>query len=300
MSYPRDLVGYAGQPPDARWPGDARIAVQFVLNVEEGGERCTLHGDPCSEAFLSEMDRVEPLAGRRHMSMESLYEYGSRAGAWRVLDLFRQRGLPLTVFAVADAARRNPELVERAVDDGHEIACHGLKWIDYQDVPVDVEREHMAEAVETLEHVTGQRPRGWYTGRTSPHTRRLVAEHGGFLYDADDYSDDLPFWSTVEPGQLVVPYSLDTNDMRFASAYGFATAAQFATYLGDAFDVLYQEGAQAPRMMSIGLHGRIVGRPGRTKALVAFLDHLAAHPSVWVARRVEIAEHWRATHPEDS
>lgn len=298
--YPRDLSGYAGAPPHARWPGGARIAVQFVLNLEEGGERCVLHGDPCSESFLSDMDRAEPRPGVRHMSMESLYEYGTRAGAWRVLDLFRARGLPLTIFAVAAAAQRNPQLVERAVADGHEVACHGLRWVDYGHVPADVERAHIAEAVDVLEQLTGRRPVGWYTGRTSPDTRRLVAEHGGFLYDSDDYSDDLPFWSTVEPGQLVVPYSLDTNDMRFASSYGFATASQFAAYLCDAFDVLYEEGTRTPRLMSVGLHGRIIGRPGRFRALTTFLDHIAAHPGVWTPRRVEVAEHWRATYPREA
>ena len=295
--YPRDLAGYAGAPPPARWPGGARIALQFVLNIEEGGENCVLHGDAASEAFLSEIIGAQPLKGARNMSMESIYEYGPRAGAWRILDLFRERGLPLTVFAVAMAAERAPQIIERALADGHEIASHGLRWIDYHGMPEEVERAHMAEAMEILTRICGERPLGWYTGRTSENTRRLVAEYGGFLYDADDYSDDLPFWSRVEPGQLIVPYTLDTNDMRFATAQGFNTGEQFYTYLRDAFDTLYEESAEQPRMMSVGMHARLVGRPGRIGALKRFLDHVAAHDRVWVARRVEIARNWREQFP---
>ena len=295
--YPRDLTGYAGAPPVAGWPNEARIAVQFVLNIEEGGEMCVLHGDTASEAFLSEIIGAQPLAGARNMSMESIYEYGSRAGAWRILDLFRQRELPLTVFAVAMAAERTPQIIERALADGHEIASHGLRWIDYHGVAEEVERAQMAEAMEILTRICGQRPLGWYTGRVSRNTRRLVAEYGGFLYDADDYSDDLPFWSRVQPGQLIVPYTLDANDMRFATAQGFNTGEQFFIYLRDAFDTLYAEGAERPRMMSVGMHARLLGRPGRIAGLRRFLDHVAGHDRVWVARRVDIARHWRETYP---
>jgi putative urate catabolism protein len=296
--YPRDLLGYAGDPPPAHWPGGARVAVQFVLNVEEGGENCILHGDAASEAFLSEIIGAQPFPGARHMSMESIYEYGSRAGAWRILDLFRAHGLPLTVFAVAMAAERTPQVIERALADGHEIASHGLRWINYHGMAEAEEREHIAGAVDILTRICGTRPLGWYTGRTSVNTRRLVAEHGGFLYDADDYSDDLPFWSRVQPGALIVPYTLDANDMRFATAQGFNTGEQFFTYLRDSFDALYAEGAGRPRMMSVGMHARLLGRPGRIGALKRFIEHVTRHDRVWVARRVDIARHWRVTHPE--
>jgi putative urate catabolism protein len=297
--YPRDLAGYAGEPPQARWPDGARLALQFVLNIEEGGENCVLHGDAASEVFLSEIIGAQPFEGGRNMSMESIYEYGARAGAWRILEVFREHGLPLTVFAVAMAAQRTPQIIERALADGHEIASHGLRWINYHGVPEEVEHAHMAEAMEILTGICGQRPLGWYTGRTSENTRRLVAEYGGFLYDADDYSDDLPFWSRVQPGQLIVPYTLDTNDMRFATAQGFNTGDHFYTYLRDAFDTLYREGATRPRMMSVGMHARLLGRPGRIGALKQFLNHVAGHEKVWVARRVDIARHWRQTHPQE-
>ncbi len=298
MSYARDLMGYGATPPVASWPGGARIAVQFVLNYEEGGERCVLHGDKESEAFLSEIIGAQPFVNQRHMSMESIYEYGSRAGVWRVLDLFRTRGIPITVFAVAMAAQRNPQVIERALADGHEIACHGLRWIDYKDVPETIEKAHIEEAVEILKKICGEAPEGWYTGRTSENTRRLVCEHGGFLYDADDYSDDLPFWSTQTPSpHLIVPYTLDANDMRFASAQGFNTGSDFETYLKDAFDVLYEEGEQTPKMMSIGLHCRLIGRPGRFKALKNFVGHVISHDRVWLCRRSDIAKHWRNHHP---
>lgn len=296
--YPRDLIGYADNPAEPRWPGEARVALQFVLNVEEGGENCVLHGDAASEAFLSEIIGAQPFPGARHMSMESIYEYGSRAGAWRILDLFRAHGLPLTVFAVATAAERTPQIIEKALADGHEIASHGLRWINYHGMPEAEEREHIAKSVEILTRICGERPLGWYTGRTSENTRRLVAEYGGFLYDADDYSDDLPFWSRVQPGQLIVPYTLDANDMRFATAQGFNTGEQFFTYLRDAFDALYEEGAERPRMMSVGMHARLVGRPGRIGALKRFVAHIARHDRVWVARRIDIARHWRAEHPQ--
>jgi putative urate catabolism protein len=298
LDYPRDLKGYGATPPQADWPGGARVAVQFVLNYEEGGENCVLHGDPASETFLSEIIGAQPFAGARHMSMESIYEYGSRAGAWRVLDLFKSRGVPLTMFAVAMAADRNPAVIERALADGHEIANHGLRWINYHGVPESAEREHIAQAMEILTRICGTRPLGWYTGRTSENTRRLVAEYGGFLYDADDYSDDLPFWSSLVDGpHLIVPYTLDTNDMRFAALQGFNSGDQFFCYLKDAFDTLYEEGARAPKMMSVGLHCRLIGRPGRFASLKRFLDYVVKHDKVWVTRRIDIARHWHQRHP---
>ncbi len=298
QDYPRDLAGYAGSPPQVRWPGNARVAVQFVLNVEEGGENCVLHGDAASEAFLSEIVGAQPFVGARHMSMESIYEFGARAGVWRILDLFRAHGLPLTVFAVAAAAQRAPQIIERALNDGHEIASHGLRWIDYHGMPLEQEREQLEQAVDILTTICGERPLGWYTGRTSENTRALVAEYGGFLYDADDYSDDLPFWSKLAPGQLIVPYTLDANDMRFATPQGFNTGEQFFAYLRDAFDTLYEEGASAPKMMSVGMHARLLGRPGRTRGLKRFLEHIAKHDLVWVARRIDIARHWRKHYPQ--
>ena len=265
--YPRDLCGYGADPPQARWPEGARVAVQFVVNYEEGGENCVLHGDAASESFLSEIVGARPLPGR-HMSMESIYEYGSRVGVWRLFRLFREREIPITVFAVAMALERNPAVADAALAAGFEICSHGYRWIDYQTVPEPVEREHLQRAVEIIRRLTGERPLGWYTGRTGPNTRRLVVEDGGFLYDADDYNDDLPFWTVVSARpHLVVPYTLDANDMRFATPQGFNSGDQFFAYLRDAFDVLYAEGAHTPRMMSIGLHCRLVGRPGRFAAL---------------------------------
>jgi putative urate catabolism protein len=302
--YPRDLVGHGRNPPHAHWPGNARVAVQFVLNYEEGGENCVLHGDPASEQFLSEM--FNPAAfPARHLSMESIYEYGSRAGVWRILREFERRGLPLTVFAVSMAMQRHPELAAAFKELGHEIACHGLRWIHYQNIDEATEREHMAQGMAILERLTGERPRGWYTGRDSPNTRRLVADYGGFEYDSDYYGDDLPFWlqvrktdGTLAP-QLVVPYTLDANDMRFSSAQGFATGEHFFTYLRDAFDVLYEEGLEAPKMMSIGMHCRLLGRPGRMRSLQRFLDHVQSRDRVWVCRRLDIARHWAQVHAFD-
>lgn len=299
--YPRDLRGYGPNPPQANWPGHARIAVQFVLNYEEGGENCVLHGDAHSEVFLSDIIGAQPYAAR-HMSMESLYEYGSRAGAWRILREFRQRGLPLTVFGVSMAMQRHPEMVRAFIEDGHEIACHGLRWIHYQDMSEAQERAHLEQAIELHTELTGERPLGWYTGRDSPNTRRLVAEAGGFEYDSDYYGDDLPFWTDVETSSgaqphLVVPYALDTNDMRFAIAGGFNAGEQFFQYLRDAFDVLYAEGEDTPKMMSVGLHCRLVGRPGRFRALQRFLDHIQGHDRVWITRRIDIARHWKQNHP---
>jgi putative urate catabolism protein len=304
------MAGYGAHPPHARWPGQARIAVQFVLNYEEGGESCVLHGDAASETFLSEIVGAAAFPAR-HMSMESLYEYGSRAGLWRLLRLFEERAMPLTVFGVAMALKRNPEAVAAFRELGHEIACHGLRWISYQDVDEATERAHLREAVEILRELTGAAPLGWYTGRDSPNTRRLVVEHGGFAYDADNYGDDLPFWERVSYAgadgervtqpHLVVPYTLDTNDMRFAATQGFNSGTQFFDYLKDAFDVLYAEGdpkgLNAPKMLSIGLHCRLAGRPARTAALARFLDYVQQHKHVWVTRRIDIANHWRNVHP---
>ncbi len=296
--YPRDLCGYGPNPPKVRWPDGARIAVQMVLNYEEGGENTVLHGDAGAETFLSEIINCAPVPGARHMCMESLYEYGSRVGVWRLLDLFRKYETPVTVFAVAMALARNEKVAQKMLEDGHEIASHGLRWINYQDIPVDVERAHMVEAINIQKQITGERPLGWYTGRTSPHTRDLVAQEGGFLYDADDYSDDLPFWSTqVKTPHLIVPYTLDVNDMRFASPQGFNAGDQFFTYLKDSFDTLYAEGETAPKMMSIGLHCRLAGKPGRIAALERFLRYAREKQGVWFARRVDIARHWRTHHP---
>ncbi len=296
-AYPRDLIGYGAEPPHADWPGGARIAVQLVLNYEEGGENSVLHGDAGAETFLSDMINPAPVVGARHMSMESLYEYGSRAGVWRLLRLFARCGVPVTVFGVAMALERHPAVVEAFLNAGHEIASHGWRWINYQDVPEAVEREHMARAIEIHTRLTGERPLGWYTGRTSPNTRRLAAEEGGFVYDADDYSDDLPFWTT-EAGRphLIVPYTLEANDMRF-SGTGLNTGEQFFSYLKDAFDVLYAEGAERPKMLSVGLHCRLAGRPGKMAGLERFLRYALEHQDVWFARRIEIARHWRARHP---
>jgi putative urate catabolism protein len=302
MDYPRDLVGYGRDVPHADWPGGARVALQFVLNYEEGGESSVLHGDPASEQFLSEIIGAAAYPAR-HLSMESIYEYGSRAGAWRVLREFERRGLPLTVFGVSMALERHPELTAAFVELGHEIACHGWRWIHYQNVDEATEREHMRIAVAIIERMAGNAPQGWYTGRDSPNTRKLVVEHGGFLYDADYYGDDLPFWTDVMKSNgtavphLIVPYTLDCNDMRFATPQGFNTGEQFLAYLKDAFDVLYAEGAERPKMMSIGLHCRLSGRPGRFAALQRFLDHVERHDRVWVCRRVDIARHWIARYP---
>jgi len=300
--YPRDLVGYGAHPPEARWPGNARIAVQFVLNYEEGAENCVLHGDAGSEQFLSEL--VNPPAfADRHMSMESLYEYGSRAGIWRLLREFERRGLPLTVFAVGMALARHPELARTFVGLGHEIAAHGWRWICYQSVDEETERSHLELTVGSITRLTGTPPRGWYTGRDSPNTRRLVVDHGGFEYDSDSYADDLPYWTrvtrsdgTVVP-HLVVPYALDTNDMRFALPQGLSKGDDFFTYVRDAFDVLYEEGAERARMLSIGMHARLLGRPGRFRGLQRLLDYLEGHDRVWICRRIDLARHWKETHP---
>ncbi len=291
------MRGYGRTPPDPKWPGKARIAVQFVLNYEEGAENSILHGDAASEAFLSEIVGAQPLYGVRHMSMESLYEYGGRAGFWRLMRLFAERELPLTVFAAGMALERNPEAAAAMAEAGHEIASHGWRWIDYQSVPEAVEREHMGLAVEAIKRLTGKRPVGWYTGRTSPNTLQLVAEHGGFLYCADSYADDLPYWTEIAGKPLLmVPYTLDANDMRFATAQGFNSGDQFFAYLKASFDQLYREGETAHKMMSVGLHCRLAGRPGRAEALARFLDYVQGHDKVWVCRRAQIARHWRKHH----
>ena len=306
LDYPRDLAGYGRAVPHARWPGGARIALQFVLNYEEGGENAVLHGDPASEQFLSEM--FSPAAfPARHMSMEGIYEYGSRAGVWRILREFERRRLPMTIFGVSMALQRHPELTAAFKELGHEIACHGWRWISYQTMDEALEREHMRIGMDIITQLTGERPLGWYTGRDSPHTRRLVADYGGFEYDSDYYGDDLPFWMRVRKTdgsvapQLIVPYTLDTNDMRFSSAQGFAQGDDFFTYLKDAFDVLYAEGdphgADAPKMLNIGMHCRLLGRPGRMRSLQRFLDYVQGHPQVWICRRLDIARHWQQTHP---
>ncbi len=294
--YARDMIGYGRTPPQANWPGQARIAVQFVLNYEEGGENNVLHGDAASETFLSEIIGASAFADR-HMSMESLYEYGSRAGFWRLHRLFQQRALPLTIFGVSSALALNPEAVAAMQEADWEIACHGLRWISHQFMPEAEERTQIREAFALHKELTGSTPLGWYTGRDSPNTRRLVMEQGGLLYDSDSYADDLPYWvEGPSAPHLVIPYTLDTNDMRFATAQGFHTGEQFFSYLKDAFDVLYAEGATTPKLLNIGLHCRIVGRPARLRGLQLFLDHVAKHDRVWVCRRADVARHWHEHH----
>jgi allantoinase len=301
-AYPRDLIGYGAAAPHAQWPGQARIAVQFVLNYEEGGENSVLHGDAGSEQFLSEMFNP-PAYPERHLSMEGIYEYGSRAGVWRILREFEKRQLPLTVFGISTALQRHPELVTALKSLGHEIACHGLRWINYQNIDEATEREHLHQAMDMLRELTGERPLGWYTGRDSPNTRRLVADYGGFDYDSDYYGDDLPFWMKVRRSdgqvvpQLIVPYAMDTNDMRFSLPQGFSQGQDFFSYLKDSFDVLYAEGDSAPKMLSIGMHCRLLGRPGRMAGLQRFLDHIQQHERVWICRRIDLARHWQQVHP---
>ena len=293
--YPRDLTGYGATPPAANWPGGARIAVQFVVNYEEGGESCILHGDQASEAFLSDIVGAVPLSGARHMNMESLYEYGARAGFWRLQRLFTEHDVPVTVFGVAMALERNPEAVEAMQSSGWEIASHGYRWIDYQHIDEATERKHLQEAITVHEKITGERPLGWYLGRCSPQTHRLIAEEGGFVYNADSYADDLPYWDRrFGVPQLMLPYTLDANDMRFATPQGFNSGQQFYDYLKDTFDVLRAEGS---RMMSVGLHCRLAGRPGRLASLARFVDYIQGFDDVWLARRIDIARHWRDQYP---
>ncbi len=298
MTYPRDMVGYGRNPPDPRWPGGALIAVQFVVNYEEGGESNILHGDPSSEWLLSDIVGAEPWPGQRHMNMESLYEYGSRAGFWRLWRAFTSRDLPVTVYAVATALARNGEAVAAMNEAGWEIASHGLKWLDYKDFPEDEERRHIHEAVRIHAEVAGARPLGFYQGKASVNTTRLVMEEGGFVYSSDSYADDLPYYIDGSSGpHLIIPYTLDANDMRFATAQGFNSGDQFFTYLKDSFDLLYTEGeAGAPKMMSVGLHCRLVGRPGRAAALLRFLDYVQSKERVWLTRRIDIARHWLSLH----
>jgi allantoinase len=301
--YPRDMVGYGRDVPHAQWPNQAKVALQFVLNYEEGGENNPLHGDPTSETFLSELVTAQAYENR-HMTMESMYEYGSRAGVWRILREFESRGLPMTVFGVGMALQRYPELLETFMKNGYEIANHGLRWIHYQNLPIATEKRHIDLGTHVLRDMTGgQWPLGWYTGRDSPNTRRLVVDQGSYEYDSDYYGDDLPFWmqvartdGTVVP-HLVVPYSLDTNDMRFVQAQGFNTGDHFFNYLKDSFDALYAEGETAPKMMSIGMHCRLLGKPGRIGSLKRFLDYVQGHERVWICRRIDIARHWKAVHP---
>ena len=294
--YPRDMIGYGATPPEANWPGGARLALSFVINYEEGGENNILHGDRASETFLSEIIGAKAYEAR-HMSMESMYEYGSRAGFWRLHRLFQRYRLPVTVYGIAMAMERNPNVVNAMLEADWEIASHGYRWIDYQFVPEQTEREHMAKAIEIHERLTGSKPLGWYTGRDSPNTRNLVLEHEHFLYDSDSYADDLPYWHQHSGGHhLVIPYTLDNNDMRFAAAQGFNSGEQFYTYLKDSFDTLYEEGG---RMMNVGLHCRIVGKPGRAASLARFLEYVSTKPNVWVARRSDIANHWHLHHPRE-
>jgi len=302
--YPRDMTGYGRNPPHAKWPNRAKIAINFVLNYEEGSENSVLHGDPASETFLSEVAFAQAFEAR-HLSMESMYEYGSRAGVWRILREFAKRNLPLTVFGVAWALKHNEEATQAFCELGHEIACHGLRWIHYQHMGEEREKQYMALGTQMIKEMTGgQWPYGWYTGRDSPNTKRLVIAQGGYEYDSDYYGDDLPFYLPVlmrdskVQRQLVVPYTLDANDMKFSSAAGFNNGQDFAQYLIDTFDVLYAEGQEAPKMMSVGMHCRLLGKPGRMAGLIKFLDHVEKHDRVWVTRRIDIARHWRAVHPD--
>lgn len=298
-AYPRDMLGYASKPPKVTWPNKAKVAVQFVINYEEGAENCILHGDKASETFLSEIIGATAFESQRHMNMESFYEFGSRAGFWRLHNLFTKRNLPVTVFGVAMAMQRNPEAVEAMLKADWEIASHGYRWIDYQNVPLETEREHLKKAIGIHESMTGEKPKGFYLGRMSENTRQLVLDEGSFMYDADSYADDLPYYvagNDIKP-HLIVPYTLDCNDMRFASPQGFNSGAQFFEYLKDAFDTLYEEGKVAPKMMSIGLHCRIIGRPGRFASLVKFINYISQFDDIWVCRRQDIAEHWLENHP---
>ena len=296
--YPRDLIGYGAHPPHAQWPGDARIAVQFVINYEEGGEACILHGDEFSETLIAEARESEPVFAARDIEAETLFDYGSRAGFWRLMRLFARYDYPVTFFAIGMALERHPEAARAMVEAGHEIANHGYRWIEYQNTAEAVEREHMQRSIEAQQNTSGSRPLGWYAGRMSPRTRRLVVEEGGFLYDSDSYADDLPYWDTAYGrAHLVVPYSLECNDWQFETPHGFSSGEAFFCHLRDCFDVLYEEGAQTPKMMSIGLHCRLSGRPARSAALARFLAHVQNHEQVWVCRRVDIARHWHEHHP---
>ena len=290
--YPRDMVGYGAKKLKVKWPNNARIALQIVLNYEEGAENCVLHGDKHSEVFLSEIIGAQPIKGR-HVNMESLYEYGSKRGFWRLHKLFQEKKIPITIFGVGMALEKNPEICKAIKDADYEIASHGWRWIDYQNIKKSEEKKHMKLAVKTIKKIFGKRPLGWYTGRCSPNTRNLVFEDGGFLYDSDSYSDDLPYWEIrKKKKQLIIPYTLDNNDMRFATNQGFNTGDHFFTYLKDSFDALYEEGKTNPKMMSVGLHCRLIGKPGRIQSLKKFLDYIQKHQNVWICKRIDIAKHW--------
>ena len=289
---PRDMIGYGSKDQKIKWPNNARIAVQIVLNYEEGAENCVLNGDNNSEIFLSEIIGAQPIKGR-HINMESLYEYGSRAGFWRLHKLFQEKKIPITVFGVGMALEKNPEVCNAIIEANYEVASHGWRWIDYQNIKKTDEKKHMKLAIQAHTKIFGERPRGWYTGRCSPNTRDLVMEDGGFLYDSDSYSDDLPYWETRnKKKQLIIPYTLDNNDMRFATNQGFNTGDHFFSYLKDSFDVLYEEGKTSPKMMSVGLHCRLIGKPGRVQSLKKFLDYILKHEDVWICKRIDIAKHW--------
>ena len=289
---PRDMVGYGSKDKKIKWPNNARIAVQIVLNYEEGAENCVLNGDKNSEVFLSEIIGAQPIKGR-HINMESLYEYGSRRGFWRLHKIFKEKKIPVTIFGVGMALAKNPQICKALMSSDYEVASHGWRWIDYQNISKSIEKKHMDLAIKTIKKIFGQRPLGWYTGRCSPNTRDLVINEGGFLYDSDSYSDDLPYFEKRNnKKQLIVPYTLDNNDMRFATNQGFNSGDQFYNYLKDSFDVLYKEGETNPKMMSVGLHCRIVGKPGRLKSLERFLDYVLEHKDVWICKRIDIAKHW--------
>ena len=295
---PRDMIGYGSKDQKIKWPNNARIAVQIVLNYEEGAENCVLNGDNNSEVFLSEIIGAQPVKGR-HISMESLYEYGSRAGFWRLHKLFQEKKIPITVFGVGMALEKNPEVCNAIIEANYEVASHGWRWIDYQNIKKTEEKKHMKLAIQAHTKIFGNRPDGWYTGRCSPNTRDLVMEDGGFLYDSDSYSDDLPYWETRnKKKQLIIPYTLDNNDMRFATNQGFNTGDHFFSYLKDSFDVLYEEGKTNPKMMSVGLHCRLIGKPGRIQSLKKFLDYILKHEDVWICKRIDIAKHWIKNYSE--
>jgi len=291
------MVGYGKKLPKVKWPNNAKLALQIVLNYEEGSENCVLHGDKSSEVFLSEIIGAQPIKGR-HINMESLYEYGSRRGFWRIHELFQEKKIPITIFGVGMALEKNLEVCRAIKESGYEVASHGWRWIDYQKVPRSTEKKHMQLAIKSIEKIFGERPLGWYTGRCSPNTRDLVMEEGGFLYDSDSYSDDLPYWEVRgKKRQLIIPYTLDNNDMRFATNQGFNTGEQFYTYLKDSFDALYNEGNTNPKMMSVGLHCRLVGRPGRIQSLKKFLDYVLKYEDIWICKRIDIAKHWIKNYP---
>jgi len=293
----RNMIGYGKNTPTVEWPNQAKLALQIVLNYEEGSENCILNGDKTSETFLSEIIGAKPIKGR-HLNMESIYEYGSRRGFWRINDLLKEKKIPATIFGVAMALEKNRDICDEIKKSNYEIACHGWRWIDYQSIPKATEKKHMKLAIESIKKIFGKRPSGWYTGRCSPNTLDLVMEEGGFLYSSDSYSDDLPYWEVKDKKkQLIIPYTLDNNDMRFATNQGFNSGDQFYAYLKDSFDTLYNEGNFKPKMMSVGLHCRLIGRPGRIQSLKKFLDYVLKHENVWICKRIDIANHWIKNYP---